>query len=83
DEPDDSYPPRLFKLPRHAFDALRWWLAGIASREYTRDPETGYYEDDGIMVAPKTDRVAKDMRVITVTITFPDKDHPHPPLAIK
>ncbi len=79
DVPDDTYPPRLFGHPRYAFDALRWWLAGIASEEYD------YEEGDliGIVSAPVTDRRAKDMRVVIVTLSMPSKDHPYPPLAFK
>ena len=73
DMPDDSYPPRLFRHSKHAFDALRWWLAGVARENWSQSQSDGAWQNDGIVSEPRTDRKAEDMRVIQVRITMPSK----------
>ena len=67
DEPDGSFPPRMFTRSRDAAAALRWWLQGHAQIDY--DYETG--DILGIRSSSVEGRNSEDMRIIQVTMAIP------------
>ena len=59
-----DHPPRLFKTPGGAKNALNWWSGGVAYSNY------GHYEDDMIIEQVRVvDRHKEDMEVVGVSLT--------------
>lgn len=69
DEPDDTYPPRMFPKKHYAQAALRWWLKGKWNERWNVDSLTGE-EDPELVSSHVPSRIPKDMRIISVTINY-------------
>jgi len=63
--------PRLFSLPRHAKQAMNWWLAGVTSAYHyqTGSPWDIPDWEEGIKTVPVQERKADDMEIVTVRLT--------------